>query len=183
MKVKKEHYIESINYLKNIASRNFYNELKDYIESLSDKYKILDDRKKSLEKEIKTNKDANVNNELAHINKELNDISNKLNEKLRLYRKDFFESHINRIVAYNENIDIEDMANKFILDINTPDREDYQIIKDAIRNLNSIAISPSILAYVYSCTRQNINTLLHQGELDNIVIGHITAFKLLDVIK
>lgn len=183
MKVKKEHYIESINYLKDIASRNFYNELKNYIETLADEAKSLDDRKKTLEKELKVNKDANVNNELAHINKEISDISNKLNQKLRLYRKDFFESHINRVVAYNEDIDIEDIARKFILDINTPNMEDYQIIKDAIKNLNSIAISPSTLAYVYSCTRQNINTLLHQGELDNIVIGHITAFKLLDVIK
>ena len=75
------------------------------------------------------------------------------------------------------------MVSLFIIESNSPENEDYKIIYDANKNINNIFVNATVLALIYGCTRQNINAMLIQNKLHSPVIGHVTAFKLLDIIK
>ena len=167
MKVSKAHYEESIEYLKKIANNNFFYELKDIIEGLSKEYKALEQEKK----------------EGISVKNELREIKDKMNFTLRPYKKDFFRNHVNRVIAYKKDINIEDAAKAFMIDNDDCDDLDYKLIGNATIKINEILINPTILAILYGCSRQTINTLLLQRKLFSPVIGHVAAFKLTDVIK
>lgn len=169
MKVKKEHYIKAISYLEDIASNTFFYRLNEETEKIYSKYMVIQNIKKK-EKDRKEELDE----KLLLLSKELKEIYEP-------YKKVYFDNNINIVVAYLKDLDIEEVFHiNFI--INSKDDENFFIIKKAIENINSISINATILSILWGCTRQSINYFLAQGKIQDTVIGHVTAFKLLDVI-
>ena len=150
-------------------------------------YKLLEKQKFKLYSQYKTNKTEALKESLDSINSKLDsikiEIKNEMHHVLHIYKKDYFRNHVNRVIAYKRKMDIEDVVNLFIVESTYPENEDYKIIYNANKNINDIFVNATVLALIYGCTRQNINTMLLQDKLHSPVIGHVTAFKLLDVIK
>lgn len=176
MQVSTRDYEESVNYLESIASKSFLSKLRRKVEKIElenrelDKMKGLDSKEREFKK---------------------SELSSQLNEMLNPYKKDYFKSHINRVMAYNQEIDIEDVSNLFVEDIflnilvanKRNMSKDYKTIIAATQNINDVCVSSSVLAILYNCSRQSIHNMLDEKRITNNAIGHLTAFKLLDVLK
>lgn len=187
MKVTKRHYTESMEYLSRIANKDFYKKLNKELEDIMTPYKLLEKQKLKLYSQYKNNKTEDLKESLNSINCRLDsvkiEIKNEMQHVLHIYKEDYFRNHINRVIAYKRKMDIEDVVSLFIIESNSPENEDYKIIYDANKNINNIFVNATVLALIYGCTRQNINAMLIQNKLHSPVIGHVTAFKLLDIIK
>ena len=171
MKVKKEHFIEAMEYLEDVSSNAFFDRLNIKTEEIAAKYKEIQ-KEKSAEKD-KTKKEE-LNNTLLNL-------TNELKALYEPYKSVFFYSNVNKAVAYLENVDIEKISNIHIF-VGGSNIKEYDLIKKSIENINSILINATILSILWDCSRQYINYLVSQGKIQDKVIGHVTAFKLLDVL-
>lgn len=218
MNVEKAHYEESLNYLKDIANKKAIDRIKDEIDTLENDFKTLDIEKKRIEKLIKDDRkelsilegdlkeinESNKKNEILEkieiiknnenmtyleaLNDKLEEISSSIKKILNPYKEKYFESHVKRVIAFKQNINIEDIDDNRILAISIIDKEyiedeEYNIVAMAIKNMNSVLISSSVLSILNNCSRQNIHTMFLEKKIYNSVIGHNTAFKLLDVLE
>lgn len=183
MKIAKEDYKESLEYLKDINNKNFFNNMKERLEKLSLEYKNADDRKKQIERDLGKDKELiKKDKEHRECIKKMKEVTITMREIVNPYKKDFFRSHINRVIAYKEDVDIEDTSDISIIWSNFNKDKEYQLVINAIEIINSVFINPTVLSALYGNTRQYINLLLTNNKIKSTVIGHVTAFKMIDVI-
>lgn len=172
MIVKREDYIKALVYLKDICNPKFFDEMKETLEELSLKYKDLEDLKRKAKKEKDEENYQKYINEMKNVTKQMQDI-------IIPYRKDFFYINVKKVIAYKNNLNIEE-ANSF--HFNMEDADSKVIIK-AIENINSYFLTSVVIAAIYGTTRQYIHQLFITKKFKNYMIGQVVAIKLFDVIE
>lgn len=170
MKVSREEFKESMKYFEEIADDNFYKKLNIEFDELYSQYKNIKESK-SLTKEDKNNK--------------LLEIRKQANARLAVYDKINLNKHTATVIAYKKGISFEEAAKIEFLPAGENEElhdTDFDILKKAIYNINSLCISPTMLSMILGVSRQYINLATKQKKIISPIIGHATAFRLTDIL-